>query len=167
MTNKTLLELLVDKLPGEGGWPDGYYFSAQDVRFSDGTIIFYKNAPSQPIRIGVGEYWQESLPNDMSSLEIYTEQASDWATALITRTQYEKALAAKNAQAVQAWSGEGIPPVGTVCEMLDGTGTKWLRVEIISNHDGFACGWFSDYGVKMPYFSDKPNDFRPAPPLSK
>ncbi|WP_295487934.1 hypothetical protein [uncultured Pseudomonas sp.] len=34
------------------------------------------------------------------------------------------------------WSGEGLPPVGTVCEWLDRNSKRWLLVEIV-----FASSW--------------------------
>lgn len=46
-----------------------------------------------------------------------------------------EALAAASA-APTAWSGEGLPPVGMVCEFLDRNTNRWLPVEIV-----FLSSW--------------------------
>jgi hypothetical protein len=56
------------------------------------------------------------------------------------------------------WNGEGLPPVGTVCEMKDDRGS-WLKVEIIASHAGYSHGW-SDVCTQN-FFADDPQDFRP------
>jgi hypothetical protein len=56
------------------------------------------------------------------------------------------------------WNGEGLPPVGTVCEMKDDRGL-WLKVEIIASHAGYSHGW-SDVCAQN-FFADDPQDFRP------
>lgn len=56
------------------------------------------------------------------------------------------------------WNGDGVPPIGCVCEMQDSKGT-WLPVEIIAKNDGFTFGWLYDY--RLVFFGDKANEFRP------
>jgi hypothetical protein len=34
-----------------------------------------------------------------------------------------------------AWTGEGLPPVGTVCEYNDLTNSLWLRVKVLAHFD--------------------------------
>lgn len=34
------------------------------------------------------------------------------------------------------WTGEGLPPVGTVCEWLQGSQHQWERIEILAYHGG-------------------------------
>ena len=51
---------------------------------------------------------------DSRKLEKYT-RADDWRSAVIKRAQWQAAVDALKA-GKQAWNGEGLPPVGTVCE---------------------------------------------------
>lgn len=38
----------------------------------------------------------------------------------------------------QSWNGEGLPPVGCVCEFNDNDGDNtWLEAEVIAYHEGF------------------------------
>ena len=57
-----------------------------------------------------------------------------------------------------AWNGEGLPPVGTVCEMQDDIG-NWIPVEIIAVHAGYAHGWSEQ--SELAYFSNLACEFRP------
>lgn len=106
LTNKTLLEILVDELPELGGWPDVAFNIAQD---KSGFAWFYLESP-----IFRGSAW---CGDSDKSVEL--PLATDHATTTITREQYEQALADKNKPAMpvmpQHWNGEGLPPVGTVC----------------------------------------------------
>lgn len=59
----------------------------------------------------------------------------------------------------QEWNGEGLPPVGCECEMTSDDG-KWVLVEIIAVHIGFAHGWHDS--ARAVYYSDDASDFRPV-----
>lgn len=99
-----LIDLLVQELPNRGGWPEGALNATQDkdgeVYFSDGAI------PEFVLATWTGGDWCGN--------EFHTITASDYATAIITREQYESALAASKKP---AWNGEGVPPVGCECEI--------------------------------------------------
>lgn len=58
----------------------------------------------------------------------------------------------------EQWDGTGLPPVGTICQMRDDN-DKWVDVEIIANHKGFAHGWQDS--TENTYYSNKPSEFRP------
>lgn len=58
----------------------------------------------------------------------------------------------------QPWNGEGLPPVGTVCDMLDDK-NFFVEVEIIAIKSLHAFGWSEDRS--MAYFSSNPDEFRP------
>lgn len=60
-------------------------------------------------------------------------------------------------QAEPEWTGEGLPPVRTVCEMQDGIGA-WLKVEIFADHKRYVHGWDEDRRIS--YFSNDPKEFR-------
>lgn len=51
-----------------------------------------------------------------------------------------------------------LPPVGTICQMRDDN-DKWVDVEIIANHKGFAHGWQDS--TEDTYYSNNPSEFRP------
>lgn len=58
----------------------------------------------------------------------------------------------------EQWEGTGLPPVGTICQMRDDN-DKWVDVEIIANHKGFAHGWQDS--TEDSYYSNNPSEFRP------
>lgn len=58
----------------------------------------------------------------------------------------------------EQWDGTGLPPVGTICQMCDDN-NKWIDVEIIANHKGFAHGWQDS--TEDTYYSNKHCEFRP------
>ena len=82
-----LIDLLVKELPKRGGWPDGALNATQDkdgeVCFSDGAVPEFGYAA-----------WEGG---DWCGNEFHTIRASDYATAIVTREQYEATLAASKA----------------------------------------------------------------------
>lgn len=98
-----LIDLLVQELPKRGGWPECALNATQDkdgeVYFSDGAI------PEFGFAAWTGGDWCGN--------EFHTITASDYATAIVTREQYESALAASQKP---AWNGKGLPPAGCECE---------------------------------------------------
>lgn len=86
-SNKPLLQILVEELPKRGGWPEGALNATQDkdgeVCFSDGAV------PEFGLAAWEGGNWCGN--------EFYTITAIDYATAIITRDQFEAALAASKA----------------------------------------------------------------------
>lgn len=105
-----LIDILVQELPKRGGWPEGADFVAQDGR--DGRIKFGRN----PIDVCLAsnwnnEVWQGEWHFNSKYDFICHDVSSDWR-GITSREQYEAALAASKTE----WDGEGLPPVGTVCE---------------------------------------------------
>lgn len=86
-TQKTLLAILVEDLPNRGGWPEGAVCATQD---QDGEVFFSESATPE---FGLSA-WHDG---DWCGNEFYTITAIDYATAIITRDQYEAALAASKA----------------------------------------------------------------------
>lgn len=105
-SNKTLLQILVEELPKRGGWPAGAVAAVQDgddpglyirrkIKFAgEGYSIYFKEGGNWS-GFGIGLSWGRaaSLSSDFAA----TELASDYATAIITREQYESAMAASQA----------------------------------------------------------------------
>lgn len=93
-----LIDILVQDLPGLGGWPDGI----DDIEMlSDGTIYFNGD-------IAPDNYKLTQCSDGWSRLK----SAKDYSNA-VTREQYEAALAASKTE----WDGVGLPPVGCECEI--------------------------------------------------
>lgn len=105
---KILIELLKNKLPGRGGWPKSAHGVVQD---SSGQVWFFKNG--KPYY--TGKIWgADKLSKDFDWVdwEISLPLAEDNHYAIITREQYEAAIAAPDTE----WDGKGLPPVGCECE---------------------------------------------------
>ncbi|QXZ19123.1 hypothetical protein [Lelliottia amnigena] len=86
-----LIDILVLELPKRGGWPKGVEEMWQDY---DGSI-----------RPGAFGWNHDQIAED------HRRKHED-AHVTINRKQYEAALAASRPE----WNGEGLPPVGLVCE---------------------------------------------------
>lgn len=133
-----LIDLLARELPKFGGWPEDCIFAA----YQDGYVKYYTKHKDMMV----------PKPFYLTQLAIVPV---DFDSAIVTRDQYQSALAAS--QKVE-WSGDGLPPVGCECEMHDSKGT-WLPVVIIAKNDGFTFGWSYDYRIVL--FGDKADEFRP------
>lgn len=97
------IDILVEELPKRGGWPDGVVCFAQDV---DGFFAGYKRKPTP----SYGGIWtSDGYLNDSGWWS--KALGCDRETAIITREQYEAALAAKNDGWIE-WGG-GLIPIST------------------------------------------------------
>lgn len=105
----TLLELLRQELPKRGGWPEGVYTVEQD---SEGRLF--------------------EMDSDYCS-DFKLNKCDDWLADVVTKQQYESALAASQKQ---VWNGEGLPPVGCECEWQDKNTGQWQPVKIV-----YASEW--------------------------
>jgi len=128
-----LLELLVQELPKRGGWPDGATCVAQDpdklVMFADCDIEKVKRRPDN-------SGWFMNAQRLNSNGDKGYKLAHDHSTAIVTRKQYEAALAAAQ-QSV--WNGEGLPPVGCECE-YNAYDTEWKKGIVL---------YMSDYTILL------------------
>lgn len=101
-----LIDMLVDAGLNGWKWPDGTIAITQD---KDKSINQYATADgletNEHVTWKYSASWQTYLRLSHEELCL----ASDWATAIITREQYEAALAAKNEGWIE-WRG-GRPPV--------------------------------------------------------
>lgn len=97
------IDIFVEELPKRGGWPDGVVCFAQDI---DGFFAGYKRKPTQ----SYGGIWtSDGYLNDSGWWS--KALGCDRETAIITREQYEAALAAKNEGWIE-WSGGECPVPG-------------------------------------------------------
>jgi hypothetical protein len=97
----TLLELLRQELPKRGGWPEGVNFIAQEEGGSTWSFV------NEPIKDKDDE-WMDSSTTGYHGRFGDLPEASDHATAIVTREQY-------------GWDGTGLPPVGVDVEFTIGT----------------------------------------------
>lgn len=109
-----LIEMLVEEGSNGWKWPDGTIAITQD---KDKSINQYATADGlETNECGTWKYsalWQTYLRLSHEELCL----ASDWATAIITREQYEAALAAKNEGWIEWGGGECPVPCGTAVDV--------------------------------------------------
>jgi len=116
-----LIDILVLELPKRGGWNDDAWMVVQDC---DGQFKgVEKGFAAAMAPNGV---WHRSGGD---CVFIHTVPlADDYKTAMVTREEYEAALAASK---VPVWSGEGLPPVGASCEWYDRNTKTWSPVKVV------------------------------------
>lgn len=135
-----LIDILVQELPKRGGWPDGGILSVQDC---DKWICF-STLPEVEIS-GLGE-WVNHDGGWVSCIKNCEHLAEDYSKSIITREQYEAALAASKPE----WDGEGLPPVGTVCEYIKKSLTVKEWTECTIDYVGSSFIVYRDcYGVEF------------------
>ena len=127
-----LIDLLVQELPKRGGWPEGVDAVEQD---SEGRLF--------------------EMDSDYCS-DFKLKKCDDWIEDVVTRQQYESALAASQKQ---AWNGEGLPPVGVECEWLASGDHDWLPVTVLVYDGDGACLKPSD--GSQPFFVGNVCGLRP------
>lgn len=120
-SNKTLLQILTEELPKNGGWPEGVEAMAQDA---DGAVQNYSD--TRDIRINDEfAYGRSRIAFSYSIESGECEVSTDRLTAIITREQYEAALAASKepltGTGVDGWidwpGGECPVPRGTLVDV--------------------------------------------------
>lgn len=105
-----LIDILVEELPKHGGWPNHVNCIIQD---NDLRVELATCHPS--VAKFSGAYWfLNSSRTDGFEVETL---ASDYTTAIITREQYESALAAKNDGWIEWGGGECPVPRGTLVDV--------------------------------------------------
>ncbi len=104
-----LIDLLVQELPKRGGWPEGAEIAVQDA---DSQICFSSHGDVYADKSQTDWYGGDWGGGGWSNPFIDTI-ADDRHECIVTRDQYESALAASQKP---AWNGEGVPPVGCQCE---------------------------------------------------
>lgn len=122
-----LIDLLVSELPKRGGWPEGVDRIVQDY---DGEVKGL-NKPTK-LRFS-GEVWERTHQGSNNLKPFHAVVCSDFNIAIVTREQYQYALAASQKA---AWSGDGLPPAGCECEWQDKNTKQWQPVKVV-----YASEW--------------------------
>ena len=147
-----LIDLLVQELPKRGGWPDGAEIAVQDA---DSQICFSSHGDVYVSKDQTGWYGGDWGDGDWSNPFIDTI-ADDRHACIVTRCQYESALAASQKP---AWNGEGVPPVGCECESKQFSQVDWNKFKVVAVCDGHVFGFWGN-GVSAALDS-KMWEFRP------
>lgn len=100
-----LIDILVEELPNRGGWPKGANCITQDGDLK----VWPATCNASAAKCNDNGFWFLDSSR-IGGFEVDT-LASDYTTAIITREQYEAALAAKNDGWIE-WSG-GVIPIST------------------------------------------------------
>lgn len=116
-TSKTLLAILVEYLPKNGGWPKGVARLAQDP---DGDIQMLSNRHAYLVSAGWTGDGREDFYGQYAARKL-EPLASDYATAIITREQYEAALAASKEPLTGTGVDGWIDWAGGECPVEEGT----------------------------------------------
>lgn len=110
-----LIDMLVKELPKRGGWPEGALSITQD---NDGSLcVWDTNDPHYD-----WFSWKHHTGNSLMHFwygEGTMPLSSDHKESIVTYWQYKAALAASQKP---AWNGEGLPPIGMHCEIVDPDG---------------------------------------------
>lgn len=101
-----LIDILVEELPKRGGWPKSANCITQDGDLKVEPAYCHPSVA----KCRDGGFWFLDSSR-IGGFEVDT-LASDYTTAIITREQYEAALAAKNDGWIE-WGGGEYPPVST------------------------------------------------------
>ncbi|EKY2079098.1 hypothetical protein QNX21_002229, partial [Cronobacter sakazakii] len=136
-----------------GGWPDGVTRIVQDF---DGEVKGLIRGAS--VDMYEGGIWRRShgtAGNNYGVLPV----AIDRATSIVTREQYEAALAAAQQP---VWGGDGLPPVSYECEAKYRLpNAEWFIFRCVGIDCGVAFGWAGKEAVTLDIDS---YEFRPIRP---
>lgn len=149
-----LIDIVIMELSKRGGWPENAACVVQDA---DTQICFSAKTDGlrKPGTDWIGGEWNGPWINFFSN-----HLAEDHSTSIITREQYEAALAASKPE----WDGEGLPPVG--CRVEANYGGEWAEVTVAYTErpesHGDAVAWREalvfDCKTTRPFWAD---EFRP------
>lgn len=131
-----LLSLLVKEF---SEWPS---IEGRECKFivQEGDRELYAAFDCEPVYRGAEAWYPSALDRDdgdyFSPRKWLIDRADDWQSAIITKEAWEAARSSKGATEAVAWSGEGLPPVGTICEWRDDDAGCWHKVEVryLSKH---------------------------------
>jgi len=128
-------------------WPDNNLgnsaalFVAQD---RDGMLVTLDPQESPNIIQFNGSNWNRS---HWTGGDLLFEVAEDCATAIVTRAEWQAAVDALKAPKVVEWNGEGLPPVGIVCELKSASKfTEGARLEEFPAGTRMLVGGCANFG---------------------
>lgn len=113
-----LIDILVEELPKRDGWPAKASHAVYAKRFS--RVCFTVGGAPAMTGDDVSIFEDDGADHGASWLSgalLDCEEPVDYATAIITREQYESALAAKNEGWIEWGGGECPVPCGTIVDV--------------------------------------------------
>ncbi len=147
-----LIDLLVQELPKRGGWPD---FAEVAVQYSDSQICFSSHRGVYTNKEKTDWYGGDWGCGDWENPFVGI-LADDRHECVVTRNQYESAIAAPKKS---AWNGEGLPPVGCECEyQYKVHGSEWCPLECVAVDGKAVFGWSNNTPVAL---QSTTHNFRP------
>lgn len=130
-----LIDILVEELPKMGGWPEGASRLAQDP---DGDIQMLSNRHAYLVSVGWTGDGRSDCYGQYAARKL-EPLASDYDTSIITREQYESALAAKSEGWIEWGGGECPVDAAEMVDVIFGHGGR-MSANIAGccrwNHDG-------------------------------
>lgn len=151
-----LIDILVEELPKRGGWPEGAARLAQDP---DGDIQMLSNRHAYLVSVGWTGDGRSDCYGKYAARKL-KPLASDYDTAIITREQYEAALAAKNDGWIEWGGGECPVEEGVLVDVKHRDGEVYQNKPAIGDnnvcwsHTGFH-GDIIAYRLHKPSEADK------------
>lgn len=129
-----LIDLLVQELPKRGGWPDGAECAVQDA---DYQLCF--SAHSGASINNQKTHWLDGQWSGGWSNPYLDDVADDRDSSIVTRDQYQSALAASQKG---EWPRDGLPPVWCECEARyrEVDGAEWFFFRCVGVDCGVAFG---------------------------
>lgn len=126
-------------------WPDRFlvYSPVGFCQCEDGALVGFDDPSSVELRPD-GWFIPQDHVRQCTGARV-KELAEDHATAVVTREQWKVAVDARNLilncqevgrvkREMPAWNGEGLPPVGTVCEASVSGMDNWFSCEVVVHH---------------------------------
>lgn len=135
-----LIDILVEELPKRGRWPEGANFIAQDEGRATWSFI---NEPAKD----EDDEWLDNSETNYHKLLGHLPEASDRTTAIITREQYEAALAAKDEGWIEWGGGECPVEEGVLVDVKYRDGDEFpdaLGVPALSGNGTGSAFWERD-----------------------
>lgn len=106
-------------------WPADAVTAVQDL---DGEVKFDHSHEMPRINKSKDVWIRQGDQGDSIHPE---ELAEDLSYAIVTRAQWQASVDALNEPDTVEWKGEGLPPVGTVCEWKEKTGFSWVKATVL------------------------------------
>ena len=122
-----LIDLLVKELPWRGGWPEGAACVVQD---NDGQVCFSSIFEGLTLNRDKTDWLDGGWAGNWSN-EFYDVIADDRTTAIVTREQYEAALAAKNDGWIEWGGGECPLERGAIVDVKHRDGGIFLNAKAL------------------------------------
>jgi len=133
-------------------WPEG----VTNLKQSFGGMIFYLDASSQLVildRADIAQDWREAKVTFAQWQAAVDALKDEQMTYSYENVSINAPYISLGEQSVipeckiiqSAWTGEGLPPVGTVCEYLEDGNGDWEQVRIVAidQHLGYSFAVYS------------------------